>query len=597
MTNKKAALKVISLLMPILFASLFIARASALEIPSEYISKLEMKSDNFRGWGDTGNMIVTNVKHPGFTEIIQVTSTKRIGNFWDVGAKYGNVLIQDVKKGDTMLFTFWARVISTKNESGQGLFRVSINKKGGKWSDKTLAEDISVSREWQQFHLPFKCKEDYTVNQLITAFESGLDAQILQIGRAEMYYYGTKIPFTKIPKTKQSYAGREPDAKWRITADERIKKHRMADFKIKVIDQKDKPVKNAKVHISMKRHAYDFGTACKASQLVESSGENYRTKFLELFNSGTFYNDLKWKPISGDWGKGFNEIQTKQALEWVKRNNIRFRGHVMVWPGWKNLPKYMVKKYKDKANISCNEMKHEILTHIEKVSKLTKGYLMEWDVINEPYSNDDLMALCSNEMMVDWFKAARKHMPDVGLALNDYGQIVSMSDTPHMEHFQKTAKLLINQGAPITVLGLQGHFGAMVPTPDRVYLTLERYAKLGLRMRITEFTLAGDNKEVQADYLRDFYTMYFSHPMTIGIQAWGKLIDDDGKDNHLTKAYRALVLKKWWTDEKLKTGKQGIVEGKGFLGDYRLTVEYNGKTKEVNQVLSKDSKEFVIQLD
>ena len=116
-------------------------------------------------------------------------------------------------------------------------------------------------------------------------------------------------------------------------------------------------------------------------------------------------------------------------------------------------------------------------------------------------------------------------------------------------------------------------------------------------MRITEYTTAGDDKEFQADYLRDFLTVYFSHPSTIGFQAWGGLIQDNGEDNHLTGAYRKLVKEKWWTDEKLVTDKDGIVSGSGLLGEYRLIVRHEEKLVKVDHVLSKTSGEFTVRLE
>ena len=565
------------------------------DVPAGYSSKVVLEPENFDGFGISGGIEVVDIDKPEFKKVVQVFCTNRRKNFWDAGAGYPNVLAEDVKKDEAMLFTFWARVIESKNESEQGLFHVSVNKKGGQWFEKSLASDLSVSREWRQFFLPFKCREDYTNGQLGMAFECGADAQVIQFGGINMFYYGSKVPFEKLPKTRQSYVGRELDAPWRAGAEERIRKHRMADFKIKVMDKDGKPVEGAKVRVKMTRHAYEFGTACRGEQLAQARFKNYRKKFLELFNAGTFYNDLKWQPIAGDWGSGFNENQTIKALKWAKTNNIRFRGHVMVWPGWHNMPNYMKNKYKDKPNADCEAMKKDILAYIEKASSLTKEYLMEWDVINEPYDNHDLMDQCGKEMMADWFKAARSHLPDVGLALNDYG-LIPISDSPHQDHYIETVKFLLGQGAPITVLGLQGHFSAMVPSPERVLLVLDRYAKLNLPMRITEYTVAGDDKKFQADYLRDFLTVYFSHPSTIGVQAWGGLIQDNGEDNHLTSAYRNLVKKKWWIDEKLVTGKDGTVSGKGFLGEYRINVLHDKKLVKAEYVLNKTSREFTVRL-
>jgi len=70
----------------------------------------------------------------------------------------------------------------------------------------------------------------------------------------------------------------------------------------------------------------------------------------------------------------------------------------MVWPGWDNLPA-LVSKHRNKPNPIPNI----ILNHIKDVSKPTLKYVYEWDVLNEPYSNHDLMDIFGKEIMVDWF--------------------------------------------------------------------------------------------------------------------------------------------------------------------------------------------------
>ena len=84
----------------------------------------------------------------------------------------------------------------------------------------------------------------------------------------------------------------------------------MADYSVSVVNQAGDPVPGADVELEMLRHSYEFGTACQANQIAGKGYRIYRSKFLELFNSGTFYNDLKWPPMEGDWGGTFNTKTT-----------------------------------------------------------------------------------------------------------------------------------------------------------------------------------------------------------------------------------------------------------------------------------------------
>ncbi len=275
------------------------------QIPPGYTSKVELEPEKFIGFGDSGGAKVVEIDKPEFKKAIQVFCTNRWLDFSVAGAGYLNVLAEDVKKDDAMLITFRARTIETMEESEQGLFHVSVNKKRGELQDKSLASDQTVGKEWQQFFIPFKCKEDYADDQLSMAFECGVDARIIQFEGVVLYCYGTNVPLEKLPKTKRTYAGRELDAPWRKDAEKRIQKYRMSNYTIKVIDKNNKPVENAITRFKMLKHTYEFGTACQSKMFIEAEYRDYKNVFLELFNSGTFHNALKWAPMAGEWGELF----------------------------------------------------------------------------------------------------------------------------------------------------------------------------------------------------------------------------------------------------------------------------------------------------
>jgi hypothetical protein len=47
---------------------------------------------------------------------------------------------------------------------------------------------------------------------------------------------------------------------------------------------------------------------------------------------------------------------------------------------------------------------------------------------------------------------------------------------------------------------------------------------------------------------------------------------------------KRLVKGKWWTKAQLRSGADGTVAFRGFLGDYRLTIRRDGKPAVVKQV-------------
>ena len=159
---------------------------------------------------------------------------------------------------------------------------------------------------------------------------------------------------------------------------------------------------------------------------------------------------------------------------------MRTRGHVLVWPGWNNLPQSLqrLRGTPDAATL----IPQRVLEHIDDVTTRTAPYMDEWDVINEPYTNHDLMDLFGNGIMVDWFVRAREHLPHAGLVLNDYDILSRQgAQRAHQDHFEATARFLIDSGAPITGLGMQGHFGASPTSMATIKRLLDRYARWACR--------------------------------------------------------------------------------------------------------------------
>jgi GH35 family endo-1,4-beta-xylanase len=257
------------------------------------------------------------------------------------------------------------------------------------------------------------------------------------------------------------------------------------------------------------------------------------------------------------------------------------RGHVMVWPGRSNLPKSVQERL---GTPRAGEIPAIIDAHIREMARATRGLVSEWDVLNEPFTNHDLMDAFGPEIMVSWFKTAREELPKAGLFFNDFSNQDAKTDADHVAHFEKTARFLLDHGAPVTGLGLQGHFGGKPNAPENVLAVLDRYqAEFHLPVRITEFDVWTFDEELQADYTRDFLTLCFSHPSVVGVQFWGfwagahwrpaaAMFREDWSERPAARVYRDLVLNEWRTHATGVTDANGELSLRGFQGDYGLSV-------------------------
>ena len=546
------------------------------------------------GQEERGEAQRVEVDGPGFSRAVRVSSNRR-GSAWDMQSLAG--VSKPLARGEAILVRFWARTIQTQDESEQGFLWVSLGENQPPWT-KSLESTVPVQKSWQPFALRARVRRDYGAGQLSFAFGVGDTVQMIEIGGVELLHYAGAVAVGDLPQTRTTYAGREPDAPWRKAADERIRAIRMAPFSVRVLDADGTPVRGARVHVQMKRHRFQFGAAVTAWQIADQTDPAnaiYRQRVAELFNAGSFANILKWPPWEGDWGDHFDRAVAMRALSWMKEQGLSFRAHVLIWPSWRNLPSSL-RRYQD--NPDADALRRLSLAHIDDITQATRGFVSEWDVVNEPYDNHDLMDICGRDIMVEWFKRARQNLPDAGLALNDYGILAALTPGPHQDHYEETIRYLLEQGAPLTVLGMQGHFGGAVPSPERMLATLDRYAKFGLPIRITEFTVGTDDEQLHADFMRDAMTVVFSHPSVVGFQFWGlgQLFGDDMTPRPSYAVYRELVFGRWWTDEEGTTDENGAFSSSGFMGSYEVSAVAGDRTASGSFELVKGAEPLTLTL-
>ena len=549
---------------------------------------------------------IVDVDHALFTQALRVEILHEAGDPWSV--EIGNPTTAPVKKGDVALIHFWARGVESSDESGEVFATVYAQKAAPDW-DKSLFKGISVGAEWREYFFPFEFIDDYVAGGATVNFGVGSRRQTIEIALFEVLHYGTSLQVDDLPQIKLTYAGREPDAPWRSAARERIRQHRQGEFTLELVDPAGQPIADAEVEVEMQRHAFRFGAALQMRRLSSSAAEDrvYREKILELFNAASNENALKWPPWDGDWGSNFSREKALAGFEWLKANKLHRRGHVLVWPSWQHLPDRL-KGLEGDAD-AATLVPPIVIDHIDEITQATRDLVEEWDVINEPYTNHDIMDLSGDRVMVDWFNAARRNLPTVPLYINDYSILSNGGqDIAHQNDYEETIQYLVNQGAPITGIGMQGHFGDNVTAPDKLLSLLDRFGRFGLDIKITEFDINTTDQDLLNDYTRDFMTAVFSHPAVAGLQFWGfwekahwrpaaALYNADWTPRPHAQIYKDLVFGEWWTKEKGQTSEEGRFSGRGFYGDYRVRVRRGEQIFATTFSLRPGSETIAIRFD
>jgi len=562
-----------------------------------------------------GSLSVIEVDDQPFETAFQI-STNGISDFiYRSGLTLNTTL--PVFKGDLILLSFYARRLEPVDENPIKA-QVVFERNGGNY-EKSLAINFpNDSDQWRRYQIPFRSRVDYPAGEAHLIFHFGYGPQKFEIADIRLLRYGPDTPVSQLPRSYY-YPGRgETDARWRVRAEERIAEHRRGELSIVVRDRNGKPLPGAAVRVSQQSHAFRFGSAVTA-QLLAGSAENaedreiYRSRVNSHFNATVLENDLKW-PFWEEWAP-WNRQATLDALNRLEAAGLPVRGHNLIWPSYGHMPR-------DTRSLSPTALRSRIDGHFAAIldPSAAGGRCYQWDVINEPFHNFEVQGrisgiegieqsdgLLGNEEMKRWFQRVRSLDPATRLFLNDFDILSGGGfEKTHQDYPFRLLEWLLAGGAPVDGVGFQGHFNR-ITTPADLEKTIERFAALPLNLAVTEFDVDTLDEDLQADYLKDFLTIIFSHPRFTDFLQWGfwekahwipqaAMYREDWSSKPIALAYTDLVFRKWWTDEEGRTDAEGRLNIRGFRGRYRVAATHLRKSAFATVNLDRRN-EIVIVLD
>lgn len=562
----------------------------------------EKAQDSFR---------VVDLSDSKYKKAVEVRNDHR-GNPWSV--RFEVAVAEKVHKDDVLLIHIVARCPETKNESGECDVPVSFSPQD-LWGENSAfsyeqrdlikasglvdAITLQTDNRWKSFYYPISVPVDLSGHPVFLMFDVGHVPQTLQIAKAAVYRYPAGCDITKLPKTKATYPGREPDAVWRMDALKRIEKYRMAPISIEVIDGQGKAVEGAEVEVVLTRNQFEFGTSVNAWQLTPKNPDyaNLRERMKHDFNAVSFGNALKWFAMTGEWGADYDfETVAVSVLKWIKESHLKTRGHVLVWPSAANVPS-AVQTLLAEEPLNKKAIRQATCERVKDGVGRTKDYFDEWDVVNESIPENEIMEKLDYGIMAEWIKLAKETNPDGLFAINEYAILtVPSGGSKKQDVHHQRIRMLLEQGAPLGVLGLQGHFPGTPVGPETIYKHLESFSVYNLPIQVTELDILSDDPQLISDFFRDFLIICYSHPNVKGVQLWhaynyfyqGFKEEYEAspetfgwEEQPCAKMYKAWVHDQWKTRETGFAGKDGVMRLKGHLGEYAIQVEANGQTVTV----------------
>ncbi len=545
---------------------------------------------------------IAKVSDMPFTTALEIDVTRT--------AKYTTMLNmyinteKPVRKGDVIFLTFYTKCARSENDTAAGLIAAAF---GSGYSSRVLEREFASTGKWTRVYTHALSSADYPPGKTALRFCFGYRPQKILIADIRLINFGKSVSPDTLPVMPLRYEGMEPGAKWRKDALKRIEQYRKSDISITVVDDSGRGVKDANVSVKLTRHAFGFGGTYRAKMHTPGKTDidlgTFQEHFKQLFNTAVLPNALKWKHYATE-----GQRSAPLAYEWLKENGFDIRGHNLIWPGWNFLPPW-VKNYADDPA----KLRRLTMEHIEEVLTEWKGRLIDWDVVNEVYRQHDILDICGDDILIDWFKLARRLDPNTKLYYNDANVLVN-NQPGHRDHYYETIKWLLSKNTPVDGMGFQCHVHSLVP-PEITYKRIKRFAHLGPEIRITEFDIQvpGISDELQAQYARDFMTAVFSHPKTTGIVTWlgGNPLREDPRNTSrvqcafyrhdwtikpIGQTWLDLKNNQWNTNTAGKTDRQGTFKTRAFHGQYNIEVTGNGKVKKIETTIGKHDKTIKVRL-
>ena len=508
------------------------------------------------------------------------------------------LISKEVKAGQPLLISFKAKSLQASLETNEAKVNWLFKQTESSAPKDVASKSVSLSANWQTYYIPFKSIHSENLDKTVFTIQFGYPPQVFEIKDIELYVFPESIDFKKLPYTKITYPGMEKEAVWRTEALKKIDEIRKGKFSL-FFYKDNQPLKNADVEINQLSHYFRFGAAVSTEQILNQP--NYYQTVKKLFNIVVFENDLKAKR----WKNTKNRPATIEAIDKLNTDNIKVKGHVLLWPGFNYLPDDY-----EQNKLNPKYLQKLISQHYKSILEDTKGKISHWDVLNEAYTNKDIPeALGSNEVLFDAFIQAKKLDPNAKRFINEYGIISGGGINTKKQdwYFNFIKEIDTKTNGAINGIGMQSHIGTDVTPPTKVIEILNRFATLNKEISISEFTLdIMDDEELRAQYTRDFMIAAFSNPSVKEFLFWGfyapmhpkaALVNENYQLTKMGQAYYDLVFKDWMTKSAKKTNDIGLFFETGFYGTYEFTVKHEGKIfKGTFEVLPDNSNKLKINL-
>lgn len=436
--------------------------------------------------------------------------------------------------------------------------------------------------------------------------------------------------------TALKYFNEQP-SEVRLRTETGIELYRKGNARITVKRADGTTVENFAVEAEQKNHEFRFGANIFMLDELETPEKNliYREKFAELFNLATvpfYWSDLEpeqGKPrFAADSPKIYRRPAPDLCVSYCKEKGIEPKCHCLNYsdftPAWAR-------------DVTIDEHKALLEKRFREIAERYAKDIPSFEVTNETLKEKKPAAhefFFANDFL-DWsFRTADKYFPNNRLIINDYMIWNPGTYNDRQQYYMQIERLMRDGIKHLDSVGMQFHsfflpekeagMASSRYNPAVLYRLMDCYAHLGLAEQITEMTIPAysneaEDEEVQAELLKNLYTVFFSHPSMEAVIYWnlvdgyaafapqgdmtagenkyyGGLLRFDMSEKPAYRVLKDLIHKEWHTSAQVKT-ENGTALLRGFYGDYELKIYADGKTVPLSfRLLSKKDNSLTVTI-
>jgi endo-1,4-beta-xylanase len=202
------------------------------------------------------------------------------------------------------------------------------------------------------------------------------------------------------------------------------------------------------------------------------------------FNSISPENVLKWESVHPRPGE-YDFTAADRYVQFGESNHMYIIGHTLVWHN--QTPRWVFEDEHGQP-VTRDVLLARLHDHIATVVGRYRGRIQGWDVVNEALNEDGTLRdspwhrIIGDDYLEKAFQFAHEADPQARLHYNDY----SLENRPKRDGAIALIKKLQAAGIRVDCVGLQDHVKMDWPTPGELDRTISVFAKLGVKVMITE---------------------------------------------------------------------------------------------------------------